>query len=105
MNVKTVFIIAITLTLCSCGNNDHYNNADQFRDEILSWNVIGKNLEEALRVGALKGFSCKEEHCHKKLSGFPCNQSLGIDFQVNNRNTISSFKIWTIEGKLPTQCL
>jgi hypothetical protein len=43
--------------------------------------------------------------CSRDLPGFRSNQRLRVYFAVAANGTVTSFRVWTVDGKLPAACL
>lgn len=103
MSNRTVLIAFVLLT-SACSNAEHYANADAFRAAVSSWEVVGRSLDEAKAKFLRHEFTCDGARCSRDLDGFPCNQRLRVDLSVGASHLVEGFEIWTINGKLPSQC-
>lgn len=105
VNPSVTFCLLTLFALSACTNYGHYKNPNEFSNEVISWNVIGKEISAAMGVAVAKGFYCDELYCYKDLPGFPCRQRLRVNFHTDIKGLVNSFEIWTINNKLPTRCL
>jgi hypothetical protein len=103
--IRRIAFSAFFFLASGCSNGDHYPDAASFRSDVESWGITGRTIAVAYSEFRKRQFACEARSCYRDLGGFPCNQRLRVTFTADSDELINGFDVWTIDGKLPAQCL